>query len=187
MANFIFDAFKRLMVEQDANNLYHLETDASGQVALLTSDKIGVVLTTGACTVATCAHHANLAALIADSGSAFVEVSDSISGYSTGGKVVSNCTWENSSGAGYTNAGSFAYLTGDNVTWTALAASTAIKGAVLYYCSTGTLGDDADDYTIAYFDFIAQPDASNLVLQWGSVAGATSGVSGDKGVILKIG
>jgi hypothetical protein len=187
MANFIFDAFKRLMVEQDANNLYHLETDGTGQVALLTSDKIAVVLTTGACTVATCADHANLDALKNDADSPFVEVDNAITGYTTGGKIVSNCTWENSSGTGYTNAGSFAYLTGDNVTWSSLAASTAIKGAVLYYCSTGTLGDDADDFTIAYFDFDAVPDGGELILQWGNAPGATSGVTGAKGVILKLG
>ncbi len=189
MANFIFDTFKRLMVEQDANNLYHLETDSSGQIALLTTDDLCVALTTGACTVATCADHDDLAALLADGDSPYAEYSGT--GYDQGGKVVLNCTWNVSSGTGFTNAGSFAYLAGTNVTWTGLGAATEspILGAVLYYCADGLTAHahSSNDKTVAYFDFVAQPDAGDLVLQWASVAGATTGADGSNGVLLKLG
>tara|TARA_R100001530_G_scaffold42500_1_gene32389 strand:- start:2147 stop:2710 length:564 start_codon:yes stop_codon:yes gene_type:complete len=187
MANFIFDTFKKLMVEQTAAGLYNLETNGTGQISLETNDDLCVVLTTGACTAATCGAYDDLAALDGAVGSAYTEYSGT--NYATGGKVVPNCSWEKSSGTGYTGAGSFAYLKGDNITWSALGAATEapILGAVLYYCADGldAHAHSDQDLTVAYFDFIAQPDASDLVLQWGSAGGASC--SGDQGVILKLG
>ncbi len=155
MANFIFDTFKRYLVEQNgATDKFGLETNGSGVCLVATGDKIGVSLTTATCTVANCSDFASMSALILDGDAEYVEVLNSVSGYTTGGKVVSNCDWELSSGS-YVNAQSFAYLTGDDVTWSGLGAVTdlPIKGAVLYYADSGTLGDDSDDIPIAYVDF----------------------------------
>ena len=189
MANFVFDTFKKLMVEQTSAGLYNLETNGTGQILLETDDDLVVVLTTGALTAATDGASDTLAALAADSDSAYAEYSGS--GYTQGGKVVPNCTWNKSSGTGYTGAGSFSYLSGDNLTWSALGAATEspIKGAVLYYCADGLTAHapSANDLTVAYFDFEAQPDGGDLVLQWAAVPGAATNVGGSKGVILKLG
>jgi len=187
MANFIFDTFKRYLVEQNgATDKYGLETDASGDCLVDTGDKVAVVLTTAACTIANCSDISSMATLVSDGDSEFAQYSGA--GYTSGGKVVSNCDWELSSGA-YVNALSFAYLTGDDVTWTGLGAVTEspIKGAVLYYAQDGVITDmDSDDIPIAYFDFEAQPDGSNLTLQWGSLPGAATGIGASQGVILKL-
>ena len=58
-------------------------------------------------------------------------------------------------------------------------------GAVLYYSTDGILDTDADDIPVAYYDFEAQADGSNLVLQWAGVGGAAS-PSGGQGVLLKM-
>ena len=187
MANFIFDTFKRYLVEQNgATDKFGLETDASGDCLVDTGDKIGVSLTTGACTIANCSNLASMSALIADGDAEYVEVLNSVTGYTTGGQVVANCGWELSSGS-YVNALSFAYLRGDDVAWSGLGLVTdlPIKGAVLYYADSGALGDDSDDIPIAYFDFEAQPDGSNLTLQWGALPGAEA-PTGGQGVILKL-
>ena len=181
MANFIFDIAKRKIMDRDVT--FDLETNSSGVSA--GSDKLRVALFDDTLTVAThgsAQHMANSSnGLQHTSGANATEIA--MSGYTTGGEVLSDAEWDASSTTG---ANSFAYLKGDDVAWTNLGASgqEQIKSAVLYYDAGGTANMDSSDIPIAAFDFVVTTDGSNVTLQWAGVTG--SAAAAGMGIVLKL-
>ena len=166
MANFIFDAAKHKLLDRDVSGTMNLEA-AGYRVILLTTTKL---------TAATHGNTANMQTLVDSSG--VTEVADGVSGYDQEGAALANAAWVASSTTG---SSSFTYLKADNITWSGF-------GAVLYK-DTNNNTDSANDFSsvdfpVAYFDFDATPDGSDLTLQWGSCAGAAT--TGSQGVVIKI-
>lgn len=184
MANFIFDTAKHKILDRSVSGTMNLETNSSGVVG---SDCYRVILLkTTKLTAATHGTAAEMEALFNMSG--VTELPDSIAGYDVEGKPLVSAEWA-ASATPATGGSSFTFLKAEDITWSGLGAVTddPIVGALLYI-DTGnnqTGVPAAADFPVAYFDFDAQPDGGNLVLQWGNVAGATT--SGAQGVVLKIG
>ena len=198
MANFIFNEAKKLIMSRAAGTTarapyIELETTSAGVAANTVADALRVLLVTVQLTEATHGDAGDMDALEAISG--YAELSGSLSNYTTGGGAASggtstvgrlnNAVWKSSTTTG---ASGFSYLEGDAIAWGAIAARTTedIKGAVLWYADANLTGATANsDIPIAYFDWaVGKPDASNLTMQWGTVAGATT--SSGKGVVLKL-
>ena len=175
MANFIFDAAKHKLLDRDVSGTMNLEA-AGYRVILLTTTKL---------TAATHGNTANMQTLVDSSG--VTEVADGVSGYDQEGAALANAAWVASSTTG---SSSFTYLKADNITWSGFGTlgEADIVGAVLYI-DTNNNNDSANDFSsvdfpVAYFDFDATPDGSDLTLQWGSCAGAAT--TGSQGVVIKI-
>ena len=196
MANFIFNEAKKLIMNRAAGTTarapyIELETTSAGVAANTAADALRVLLVTSALDQATHGDATDMDALEAISD--YAELSGSLANYSTGGGAASggtstvgrmnNAVWKQSTTTG---ADAFSYLEADDIEWGAIAASTTpVAGAVLWYADGNLAGATANgDIPIAYFDFVFTPDASNITMQWGSVAGATT--SAGKGVVLRL-
>lgn len=184
MANFIFDAAKRKLLDRNLSGTMNLETNGSGVSG---SDAFRVILmTTLKLSAATHGALTNMQTLV--DATSVTEMAQAVSGYDIEGKVLANAEWDASSTTGES---SFTFLKADDISWTGLGAVTddPIVGAVLYIDTSNDNVAASDfsstDFPVAYFDFDAQPDGGTLTLQWGSSTGAAT--SGAQGVVLKIG
>ena len=196
MANFIFNEAKRLIMNRAAGTTarspyMELETTSAGLVANTTADCIRVLLVTSALDQATHGAAGDMDALEAISG--YAELSGGLANYTTGGGSTSggtstvgrlnNAVWKSSTTTGTSG---FAYLEADDIAWGAIGAdATPTAGAVLWYGDANLTGATANsDIPIAYYDFVATPDGSNITMQWGTVSGGAA--SSGKGVVLRL-
>ena len=185
MANFIFNGALRLIMARDAGAPYiELETQADGDAENTTADRIRLLLTTVDASTLT--------------GVRDVEYMDDLeglagwaefsgTGYAAGGGgtvgFLANARWKPTTIVAGNN---FSYLEADDVAWGGINTSTTpIVGCVMWYGDGNKLGvPTSTDIPIAYFDFAAIADTSDLTMQWGSIPGVTS--SAGKGVVLKL-
>ena len=188
MANFIFNHAKRLIMSQSAGSTapaqyLDLETNSSGQILTTTADYLRCLLVTEQLTLATHGDFANMDLLEAHAG--FTERAAS-GGYTASGGAagqIKSATWALAG----TGATAFAYLKADDIAWGAINADTTntIAGCVVWYGDANASDPtDTNDIPVAYLDFTAAPDGSNLTMQWGAATGATT--SGAQGVVLRL-